>query len=40
MLIQRKEKGFSKALAKTPKEVTQEVAKQILGEETAKEVLG
>jgi len=39
MLIQRKDKGFYKALAKTPKEVTKEVAKQILGEETAKEVL-
>jgi Fe-S-cluster-containing hydrogenase component 2 len=39
-LIQRKEEGFYKDLAKTPKEVTKEVAEQILGEETAKEVLG
>jgi len=39
MLIPR-EKGVSyNALAKIPQELTQEVAKQILGEETAKEVI-
>ena len=38
--ISREKEVFSKALAKTPRELTNEVAKQILGEETAKEVLG
>jgi len=35
-----REKGVSqKTLVKTPKELTHEIAKQILGEETAKEVI-
>ncbi|MFB0560966.1 MAG: 4Fe-4S dicluster domain-containing protein [Candidatus Lokiarchaeia archaeon] len=40
LMIIPREKGVAyKALTKTPQELTHEVAKQILGEETAKEVL-
>ncbi len=39
-LILRKKKISLKTLAKTPQELTHEVAKQLLGEETASEVMG
>ena len=39
MPIPREKEVSYKTLAKTPKELTHEVAKQILGEETAKEVI-
>jgi Fe-S-cluster-containing hydrogenase component 2 len=38
-IIPREKEVSRKALSKKPKELTQEVAKQILGEETAKEVI-
>jgi len=39
-LTPRKKETSLKALAKTPQELTYEVAKQLLGEETANEVIG
>jgi len=38
MLVPRKKEVSYKALAKTPQKLTRETAKEILGEETAKEV--
>jgi Fe-S-cluster-containing hydrogenase component 2 len=38
-LVPRDKKVSYKALAKTPDELTREVAKEVLGEEIAKEVL-
>ncbi|UCH71271.1 MAG: 4Fe-4S dicluster domain-containing protein [Candidatus Bathyarchaeota archaeon] len=40
MLITRKKDTPLKTLAKTPQELTHEIAKQLLGETTAKEVIG
>jgi len=40
MLITRKKEMSLRILAKTPQELTHEIAKQLLGEETAKEVIG
>jgi len=39
MPIPREKEVSYKTLAKTPKELTREVARQILGEETAKEAI-
>jgi hypothetical protein len=40
VLITRKKDTPLKTLAKTPQELTHEIAKQLLGETTAKEVIG
>jgi hypothetical protein len=39
MLITRKKEMPLKTLAKAPQELTHEIAKQLLGKETAKEVI-
>jgi len=39
-LVQRKKGVSYRALAKTPEELTREVAKEVLGEQIAKEILG